>query len=311
MIMADNNKAEKDNKQQTKKNEPPPWIVSFAFAVMVVLFGIRFIAIPVSNQGLEPFWGATLRAALAAIVLLAVAFARKPAFPNVRGLCFSLIYGFFAVGLNIGLLYWGLLDVNSDIAAIVYASVPLTVIGLSIGFRLEKFRVRLLTGAMFGLWGVEVIFGVAMGYGANIVYLLAVVGGAVFNAVGMIAAKKAQEVDPIVMNCAGFTVAAALLFAMSLMTGETIVLPSEGVVWLAVGFLVVVSVVGYSVNVFIIQQKSVSYASFSNVLTPLVTIAASSLMFGSEISPAFIVGSVLIFAGLVFSGHIMLKKTSE
>jgi len=311
MIMADNNKAQTDNKQQIKKDGLPPWAVGFAFAVMVVLFGVRFIAIPVSNQGLEPFWGATLRVALAAIILLAVAFARKPAVPNARGLCFSLIYGFFAVGLNIGLLYWGLLRVNSDIAAIVYASVPLTVIALSIGFRLEKFRLRLLTGAMFGLWGVEVVFGVSMGYGANIVFLLAVVGGALFNAVGMIAAKKAQEVDPIVMNCVGFTIGAALLFAMSLLTGETIVLPSQGTVWLAVGFLVMVSAIGYSINVFIIQQKSVSYASFSNVLTPLVTIAASSLMFGSEITPAFIVGSVLIFAGLFFSGHIMFKKSSE
>jgi len=309
--MADNNKAQTDNKQQTKKNELPAWSISFAFAVMVVLFGVRFIAIPVSNQGLEPFWGATLRVALAAIILLAVAFARKPAVPNARGLCFSLIYGFFAVGLNIGLLYWGLLRVNSDIAAIVYASVPLTVIALSIGFRLEKFRLRLLTGAMFGLWGVEVIFGVAMGYGANIVFLLAIAGGAVFNAIGMIAAKKAQEVDPIVMNCLGFTIGAALLFAMSLLTGEAVVLPSQGIVWLSVGFLVAVSVVGYSINVFLIQRKSVSYASFSNVLTPLVTIATSSLMFGSEITPAFIVGSSLIFTGLFFSGHIMLKKSSK
>ena len=309
--MADNNKAQTDNKQQTKKNELPAWSISFAFAVMVVLFGVRFIAIPVSNQGLEPFWGATLRVALAAIILLAVAFARKPAVPNARGLCFSLIYGFFAVGLNIGLLYWGLLRVNSDIAAIVYASVPLTVIALSIGFRLEKFRLRLLTGAMFGLWGVEVVFGAAMGYGANIVFLLAIAGGAVFNAIGMIAAKKAQEVDPIVMNCLGFTIGAALLFAMSLLTGEAVVLPSQGIVWLSVGFLVAVSVVGYSINVFLIQRKSVSYASFSNVLTPLVTIATSSLMFGSEITPAFIVGSSLIFTGLFFSGHIMLKKSSK
>jgi hypothetical protein len=34
-------------------------------------------------------------------------------------------------------------------------------------------------------------------------------------------------------------------------------------------------------------------------------------MFGSEITPAFIVGSALIFAGLFFSGHIMLKKSPQ
>jgi drug/metabolite transporter (DMT)-like permease len=300
-----------ESKRHGKKWEPPSWFISFAFVVMVLLFGVRFVAIPVSNQGLEPFWGATLRLALAAIILLVVAFARKPVFPNARGMCFSLIYGFCSVGLNIGLLYWGLLHVSSDTASIVYAAVPLAVIALSICFGLEKFHLRLLTGAMFGLWGVEVIFGVAMGYGANIISLAAIIGGALFNAVGMIAAKKAQDVDPILMNGVGFTLGASMLFFMSLLTGESIALPGQQVTWLAIGFLVAVSVIGYSINVFIIQKKSVSYASFSNVLTPLVTFAASAFMFGEGITPAFVVGSSLIFTGLFFSGHIILKKKAE
>jgi drug/metabolite transporter (DMT)-like permease len=303
-----NNSAPADNQQHAKSSGLPRWLVSFAFIVMVVLFGVRFVAIPISNQGLEPFWGGALRLVLAAVVLLFVALARKPALPNARGLLLSLIYGFFSVGLNIGLLYWGLIGVNSDIASIVYASVPLTVIVLSVCFGLENFRLRLLTGAMFGLWGVEVIFGVAMGYGASIASLLAVIGGAVFNAVGMVAAKKAQEVDPILMNGVGFTLGALMLFFMALLTGENLALPGQQATWVAIGFLVAVSVIGYSINVFIIQQKSVSYASFSNVLTPLVTFAASSIMFGEEITPAFIVGSGLIFTGLFFSGHLVIKK---
>ncbi|MGA2386661.1 MAG: DMT family transporter [Candidatus Bathyarchaeia archaeon] len=310
--MEDNNNTPQSEEKQTGKNRDlPRWFVTFGFAVMVVLFGVRFIAIPISNKGIEPFWGGALRLALAAIVLLFVVAARKPAFPNARGMFFSLIYGFFSVGLNIGLMYWGLLQVSSDIAAIVYAAVPLAVIVLSICFGLEKFRLRLIVGALLGLYGVEVMFGVAMGFGINLVSLIAVIGGAFFNAVGMIAAKKAQKVDPIVMNCAGFALGAAMLFAMSLLTSEAIALPAQQATWLAIGFLVAVSVIGYSLNVYIIQQKSVSYASFSNVLTPLVTIAASSVMFGEEVTPALLVGSGLIFAGLFFSGHLVIKKKPE
>jgi drug/metabolite transporter (DMT)-like permease len=99
-----------------------------------------------------------------------------------------------------------------------------------------------------------------------------------------------------------------MLFAVSLLTGESIALPAQQATWLAIGFLVAVSVIGYSLNVYIIQQKSVTYASFSNVLTPLVTIAASSVVFGEVITPAFVVGSGLIFAGLFFSGHLVIKK---
>jgi drug/metabolite transporter (DMT)-like permease len=229
----------------------------------------------------------------------------------MRGISLSLIYGFFSIGLNIGLLYWGLLQVNSDTASIVYAAVPLTVVLLAVFFGLEKFRFRLLAGALFGLFGVVVIFGVAVGYGVNIVSLLAVIGGGLFNSLGLIAAKKAQEVDPIVMNSVGFALGASMLFSMSLLTGETIALPAQQATWLALGFLVAVSVIGYSINVFIIQKRSVSYASFSNVLTPIVTIVASSFMFGEVITPAFIVGSGLIFAGLLFSGHVRFQKKTE
>jgi drug/metabolite transporter (DMT)-like permease len=98
---------------------------------------------------------------------------------------------------------------------------------------------------------------------------------------------------------------------MSLLTRETIALPVQEVTWLAVGFLVAVSVIGYTINVFIIQKRSVSYASFSNVLTPIVTIVASSFLFGEVITPAFIVGSGLIFTGLLFSGHVVFKKKPE
>jgi drug/metabolite transporter (DMT)-like permease len=310
--MPESNKTTQSEDKQIGKNTVlPTGFISFVFVVMVVLFGVRFVAIPFSNSGLGPFWGGSLRLVLAAIVLLFVAVARKPAWPDARGMFFSLIYGFFSVGLNIGLMYWGLLQVSSDIAAIVYATVPLAAIILSICFRLEKYRLRLILGALLGLYGVEVIFGVAMGFGINIVFLVAVIGGALCNAVGMIAAKKAQEVNPILMNGVGFALGASMLLVVSLLTGETIALPSQQVTWLAIGFLVAVSVVGYSLNVYIIQQKSVTYASFSNVLTPLVTIATSSVMFGEAITPAFIVGGGLIFAGLSFSGHLVIKKKVE
>jgi len=296
---------------ENHKSRLPPWFIGFAFAVMVVLFGVRFIAIPLSNEGAGPFWGGALRLMLAVAILLLFMLIRKPTVPNARDIMFTVTYGVFGVGFNIGLMYWGLMGVNSDIAAIVYASVPLMVITLSICLGLERFHIRLLTGAMFGLWGVEVIFGVAIGFGANLTSLLAIISGAFFNAIGMLAAKKAFHVDTILMNSVGFTVGAVVLLCMAFLTGESFSLPTQQSTWLAIGFLVAVSVVGYSLNVYIIQQKSVSYASFSNVLTPLVTFAASSAFLGEGITPAFIVGAGLIFAGLFFSGHLSLKKKNR
>ena len=97
-IPIDNNKtAQNEVKSIDKKSVLPSWFFSFGFVRMVVLFNVRFVAIPVSNSVLGPSWGGALCLMLAAVVPLFVAVARKPSWPNAREMCFSMIYGFFSV----------------------------------------------------------------------------------------------------------------------------------------------------------------------------------------------------------------------
>jgi drug/metabolite transporter (DMT)-like permease len=53
-----------------------------AFAGIVVLGGFNAVAVRFSNRELEPFWGATLRFALAAVVLFGVVVWRRVPLPR-------------------------------------------------------------------------------------------------------------------------------------------------------------------------------------------------------------------------------------
>jgi drug/metabolite transporter (DMT)-like permease len=87
----------------------------------VAMRGVRF-----SNRELAPLWGAGLRFALAAALLVVVMVVLRLAFPRGRALIGSLLYGLFNFAGSFGLTYYGLVQVHAGLGQILLALVPLT-----------------------------------------------------------------------------------------------------------------------------------------------------------------------------------------
>jgi drug/metabolite transporter (DMT)-like permease len=85
-----------------------------------------------SNRELAPLWGASLRFALAAALLLAVMVLLGLAFPRGRALVGSLLHGLFNIGAGFGLIYYGLVQVHAGLAQILLALVPLATLLLAV-----------------------------------------------------------------------------------------------------------------------------------------------------------------------------------
>ena len=96
-----------------------------AFVTYAVLAGGNAVCIRFSNRELAPLWGASLRFALAAALLLAVMVLLRLAFPRGRALIGSLLYGLFNFAGSFGLTYYGLVQVHAGFGQIVLALVPL------------------------------------------------------------------------------------------------------------------------------------------------------------------------------------------
>ena len=89
--------------------DPPPataraWL---AFAACGAIWGSTFLAISFGNDALAPVWAATLRLALATVLLTAWTRARGRALPRGPALRAALGYGVTQFGVNLPLLYWG------------------------------------------------------------------------------------------------------------------------------------------------------------------------------------------------------------
>ena len=275
-----------------------------------MLFGGNYIEIPVSVQTLGAFWAGALRLGLASLSMLVLTLAIKGRFPRGRAIPFVLLYGSLGFSGNLALLYLGEVKVSPDTAVVVFASSPLWVMLFSRVVRTEKLSLKGAIGAFVAFFGVAVIFEGALSQNVPYSYLLLVLGGAVSYSVGLVAFAKAKEVDPqidpLAVNCVAFALAACILLALALLYGEVPSLPSTSDAQFAIVYLVFATVVGYGILATIIKKIRATYAAYSSILIPVVTIIESSLIGLREPTAWFYVGVVIITIGVLASGELAL-----
>ena len=68
----------------TPRGQAPGGAVLSAFAAAVVLGGANFVAVRISNQELDPFWGTSLRFGMAAALFVVIALALRLRLPRGR-----------------------------------------------------------------------------------------------------------------------------------------------------------------------------------------------------------------------------------
>ncbi|HKZ59280.1 MAG TPA: EamA family transporter [Candidatus Thermoplasmatota archaeon] len=274
-----------------------------AFATLVVLLGVNFVAVRFSNAELAPFWGAGLRFAVAAAALFGVALARGVPLPEGAALKAALLYGALAFGITYILVYWGLLFVPSGVTSVIFASIPLTTFVLALALRMEKFRAKALAGAALALAGIALISYGQLTVALAALPLLAIILSSVAAASSAIVVKRAPRAHPVSTNAVAMGLGAAMLLGVSLASGEAHALPSRTATWVAFLWLVTSSAVAFVIFIWILKRWTVTAASYQAVLSPLVTIAVASALVGEALSLSLAAGTALVLGG-VFVGAI-------
>ena len=123
-----------------------------------MLGGINFVGVRVSNEELDPIWGAGLRFGLAAVIFAALCGALQLALPRGRAFALVVLYGLIGFGLAYGALYSAMQEAPAALAAVVLAIGPLLVLLLAVAHRLERFSARAAIGALIALAGTAVMF---------------------------------------------------------------------------------------------------------------------------------------------------------
>jgi drug/metabolite transporter (DMT)-like permease len=269
------------------------------YVAVVVIAGSNFVAVRFSNEELPPFWGATLRFALACALFFIVMRFRKAALPRGRALAGVAVYGALGFGAFYALMYWALVSVPAGLASVLIALVPLLTFFLAIAHGLETFRLRGLAGALIALAGIAVVFAEQLGGEVEVAALLAVIAAAVCAAESTVLVKLFPRVDPAATNAVGILAGLAFLAPLSLVAGETWTLPPRMETIVAVLYLVTIGSVGlFAMFLYVLRRWTATATSYLLVLSPLVTVALASVLAGEQITLQLVLGGALVSVGV-------------
>ena len=275
-----------------------------AYVGLVAIAGTNFVAVRFSNAELAPFWGATLRFAIAGSLFFLVMALRRAAFPRGRALVGVIVYGALGFGASYALLYWALQTVPAGLASVIIALVPLLTFLFAAAHGLERFHIRGLIGGVVAAGGIGIVFAEQLRGDAPPLALLACMAGAACIAESSVAAKMFPRVDPSATNAVGMLAGLAILAPLVFIARETPALPTRMETLVAVVYLVTIGSIGlFALFLYVLRRWTATATSYILVLAPLVTIVLASALAGERVTGQFVIGAAVVGVG-VFTGVV-------
>lgn len=286
-------------------------LVLIAFLGIVLIGGTNFVAVRFSNLELSPFWGAFLRFGMASLILFVIVFLKKLALPKGKSLIGVLLYGALGFGVSYALLYIALLQVTAGFASVIMSLLPLITIFLAFLHGLEKIKMRAIFGGLVTVFGIGLLFRDQLSVNAQIPYILATVGGAFASAESAVLVKKFPKNHPLVINAVGMGIGASILLILSLVTRESMIIPSFYSTWFALFYLIIFGSIGlFTLYLFVLSKWDASATSYSLVLMPMVATLVSAWLEKTNITAVFLFSGAIVLAGVYF-GAISQEKIKK
>jgi drug/metabolite transporter (DMT)-like permease len=286
----------------------PDQVTLAAFAALVLIGGSNVVAVSLSNKDLPPFFGAGLRFAAAGAILLTVVAVRRIQLPRGRALFGTVMYGLLGFAGSYALAYWALVRLTAGVAAVLLASVPLLTFFFAWAHRLEPFRWRALIGAMIAVAGIIILIGGDLSLDVPIGPMVAALGAAAAVAESGVVIKQFPPSHPVATNGLAMTMGAAVLLAISAISGEGWVLPDRAFAWGVYAYLVLFgSVALFGLFLFVLGRWTASATSYFTVLMPIVSTVLAAWVLDQRVTAGLALGGAVILIG-VYVGALSRGK---
>jgi drug/metabolite transporter (DMT)-like permease len=271
-----------------------------AFVACCLIWGSTFLAIRIGNQSLPPEWAATLRLILAAPLLTLVVMIRHDRWPRGEALKAAILFGVFNFGVNLGLLYWGERVVPSGIAAVLYATVPLSTAFIAAGMGVEHLQRRKLIAAVVAIGGVATIFAGEMRLDVPFEGLIAIFLAATAASLSSVFLKRAPQPSVFSTNAIGAVAGAVICLGASVVLGEDRSIPTTVAAWWPVIYLTLAGSLGaYVIWTWLVGHWSVTSASYVGVVVPVIAVILGAIVLQETRSPETYVGAAIVVAAVV------------
>ena len=279
--------------------------------VLAAVWGASYLFIKVAVDDLEPTVMMLFRLAIAAALLLGFVAHTGTLRDVARAWRAGLVLGVVNAALPFCLIAWGEKHVDSGVAAIANATVPLFNALLVVRFlpseRLSRTR---LAGVLLGLAGVAVLTGgqPSAGGGWAVAGTLAVVVASLAYAAGGVYGQRRVRGTPgPVLAAASMTGGALVLLPIALFQ-----LPDEVPSGKAIGSVLALAVLGTALAQLILYRMlrlhGSSRLSLVTYLMPPVALFYGALLLDEPLRPEAVGGLALILAGVAVGSGKMRRR---
>jgi drug/metabolite transporter (DMT)-like permease len=283
--------------------------------LLAAFWGASYMFIKVADRGFEPTAMIMFRLLIASALLLTVLVAQR-GWRRTLGEMRRLGWEGFALGIvnaaiPFTLIAWGEKHIDSGVAAIANASMPIFVVLLAIRFRpSERVRGLRLAGFLIGLVGVGVLAGVhPKGGWWGVAGTLAVVLASVSYAAGSLWSQRLVE------HTSGLTLATTTMIgALAVLLPFGLwQLPSAVPGWKETGSVIALAVIGTAVAQIILyrvlRSDGAARVSLVTYLLPVTALFYGVVLLGEHLTWQELGGMVLILGGVALgSGAVRLPR---
>ena len=281
------------------------WVLLLSLTVM---WGSAFTLTKVAVSGLPPTVVVAGRLAVACVLLLLIASIVTRRLPAESKLwIYWLLIAFFGNALPFSLISWGQGYIDSGLAGILMAVMPLVVLGLAHYMlpdeRMTRYRAA---GFLLGFAGVvtllgpDALAGLAEG-GGQLVPMLAVLAGAFSYAIAAILARLRPVSSPLSTAAATTFIATLLMLPVVLQRVDFPRLPEPGAAeLLAIVMLGIFSTAIATVVYFrLIKSAGPTFVSQINYLIPVWAVIIGVVFLDETVQRSHVCALLLVLGGIL------------
>jgi drug/metabolite transporter (DMT)-like permease len=278
-----------------------------AFATLYVVWGSTYLAIRFAVAAWPPFLMASVRFALAGVILYGFLRLRGEPAPAPRAWRAALIVGGLLLGIGNGLVCWAEQWVPSGITALIVASVPLWTAVLPWVFRRGPApRGRVLVGVALGMAGVGLLLGggqAAQGTTSLLGPFALVVASIAWSVGSLWSRRLPLPASPFMATAMEMLAASPLLLGASALRGELGTLSAAAlapVPLAALAYLVVLgSIAGFGSYIFLLNHTTPARATTYAFVNPLIAVLLGRVLGNEPIGLRTLLAAPLIVLSVV------------
>lgn len=277
------------------------------FGLICLIWGLTLAAAKTGMATVPPLFFAGTRFLAAGILIVAFLLIRGEWVRfGYREIIRLIFVSLLMVTLTYGLLFWGMLFVNSGTAALLEMSfTPVALLTFALIFRQETFDPRRLSAILFGVIGLVILFGPKMTPGTSVwevLGALATVTAAATYALGSILARPLiGKRGPYIVAASTMVIGGGLLLGISLNFEPNAINALRGdwgsPAWAAWLFLLIFgSLVGFTAYLHLLSRWGASKAGSWAFVSPVIAVLIGMLMYGEQFSNWDAIGMVVMLA---------------